>query len=847
MRDVHTASALSSTALDFEFLPEHLQAMLADAVDEYVVAIEEGCELHRESFLQKYKPIREQLIAYLEQIDWLHDESRVRSVVHESLTVQSTTGLVYDDFEIESELGRGAMGIVYRAFQKSLQRRVAVKILPFGTILDEQRTQRFWREAKIAGALEHPGIVSVYGFGRHKDVSFYAMTLVEGRSLDRHIHDAATKRNRAVEGNHHREGEATTFLEGPERFGKIASLVADAADAIHAAHSAGVIHRDIKPSNLILDSQGRVKVTDFGLAVDTADLGLTRSGEIVGTIRYMSPEQAAGKRGLVDQRSDIYCLGATLYELLTYRPPFASESLAEVVREKEAGLLTAPRSIDSTIPRALQTITLKAMRADPRDRYQTASEFAEDLRSYILGKRISAVDQSFTELMTDWARRNTGIVLTSIVSLALLFFIAVSFNIAQKSQQIALQRALIDREKNFQSARRAVDQLGIQFAERLELIPEASELRRDLLRSSLSYYAEFLSEAREDSGLAKAVAEAKWKTAQATAGLETLDVAARLYENADKELAELVERYPDLSAIRAEMLSDWAMRYMGRYQGDASQPDLALSILDRMSSDDQRLHGKSRALLKNNRAFVLAALQRTNEAIRSASEAVEILREEREKHDDDEDDRSLCVSMLNLSQALEDAGQTATAYEVAQQCAIFADKPQSERTDTEASQLRAKALATLAALQWKHQGAQAAIPRLQSVVDIHMAQLEAWPNSIEFRWDLAIALNNLGMAISALDAPDDSLIATARKAFERAYAIANAETEADPQNALAAQRAGNIQNNLGMLLRKLGLDGEATDSLRLAEVHILQAAELSPGNEGVSKSLQRIQRNLNDQ
>ncbi len=153
------------------------------------------------------------------------------------------------------------------------------------------------------------------------------------------------------------------------------------------------------------------------------------------------------------------------------------------------------------------------------------------------------------------------------VSLALLFTVAVIFNIAQKSQQIALKKALADRERNFQNARRAVDQLGIQFAEKLELIPEATELRRDLLRSSLSYYAEFLKESEGNVRLTQEVAEAKWKAAQATAGLETLVEAAKLYEEADRELAGLVEVHTELLAIRAEMLSDWAMRYMGRFQG----------------------------------------------------------------------------------------------------------------------------------------------------------------------------------------------------------------------------------------------------------------------------------------
>ncbi len=787
--------------LGFRIPPRAIAILLAEAVDEYVITVEEGGEPNREEMLKKYAPIQEHLSAYLDQIDWLHDESISKSATRKHLNAVSTTGLMYEDFELDSELGRGSMGIVYRAFQKSLQRWVAIKVLPYGTLIDEQRTQRFWREARIAGALEHPGIVSVYGFGRHKDICFYAMTLVEGRSLDRHIRDADPGQLKATDCSSHESNQSScsvSLIQGPERCHNIARIVAEAADAIHAAHLAGVTHRDIKPSNLIVDAQGKVKVTDFGLAVDTADLGLTRSGEVVGTIRYMSPEQAAGKRGLVDQRSDVYCLGATLYELLTYRPPFASESLADVVREKEEGLLVPPRSIDSTIPRALQTITLKAMRADPRDRYQSARELADDLRSFFHGRRILAVDQSVMELMTGWARRNTGVVLTAAMALAVLFMVAVAFNIAQKTQQIALNKALDAREKNFQNARRAVDQLGVQFAEKLELVPEATELRRDLLRSSLSYYADFLRESKDDARLTQAVAEAKWKTAQATAGLETLAEAAKLYEGADVELAELVCTHPELATIRAEMLSDWAMRYMGRFQGEATDSSMAmaLSILDRMSSDDPHLSKTGQALLKNNRASILANLDRLDESIRFASEAVELLRRTEGDNSSDANARSLCASMLNLSQSLDKAGQTQTALDVARQCVLFAEKLPSTYSKVQTGQLRAKTLANLAALQWKHQGPRAAIDGLRSVVDIHRALLESWPGSIEFRWDLAVALNNLGMAVSAIEDADEGLVATAHQAFEKAYAIAQAETEADMQDALAAQRAAIYKTTL---------------------------------------------------
>lgn len=847
MKSEGMSSVFSNTALDFECLPEQLQIMLAEAVDEYVIAVEEGCEPNRDEILKKYAPIQEQLSAYLDQIDWLHDESIASSTARGNLSAASLTGLAYEDFEIDSEIGRGSMGIVYRAFQRSLQRWVAIKVLPYGTLVDEQRTHRFWREAKIAGALEHPGIVSVYGFGRHKDICFYAMTLVEGRSLDRHIRDFDSRQPKALycKGQESSQwSHSAALIHGPERYSIIARIVSEAADAIHAAHLAGVIHRDIKPSNLIVDNHGRVKVTDFGLAVDMADLGLTRSGEVIGTIRYMSPEQATGKRGLVDQRSDIYCLGATLYELLTDQPPFASESLADVIREKEEGVLTQPRSIDPTIPRSLQTITLKAMRATPSDRYQAASELADDLRNFLHGRPISAVDQSVAELMTGWARRNTGMVLTAVVALATLFVVALAFNIAQQTQQVALQKALQAREKNFQNARKAVDQLGIQFAEKLELVPEATELRRDLLRSSLSYYADFLNESKDDARLTQAVAEAKWKTAQATAGLETLAEATKLYEDADAQLAELASSHPELATIRAEMLSDWAMRYMGRFQGEATNPLLGLSILDRMSSDDPHLSKTGQALLKNNRAFILASIERLDESIRFASEAVELLRRASPDNSNDANARSLCVSMLNLCQSLDKAGKTQTALEVARQCALYVEQLPSSYSEVQTGQLRAKTLATLATLQWKHQGPRAAIDGLRSVVDIHMAQLESWPGSIEFRWDLAVALNNLGMAISATDDADDKLQSSAIQAFEKAYAIAKAETEADMQNALAAQRAANIQNNLGLLLRKMGRYSEADESLRCAKVHIDRALTLDSGNEGIAKSRVRIEFNL---
>ena len=838
--------AAPSTALDFEALPADLQEMLAEAVDEYVIAVEEGGQPNRQSFVKKYKLIEQPLNAYLDQIDWLHDEAN-SSVAMASLSLahEPEYGLRYDDFEIDGEIGRGAMGIVYRAFQKSLQRWVAIKVLPYGSILDEHRTLRFWREAKIAGALEHPGIVSVYGVGREREICFYAMSLVDGLSLDQHIAEAErlASADSIAAGSRDASQVARNPLLGTDRFRKIARLIHEAADAIAVAHVAGVVHRDIKPSNLIVDVQGRIKITDFGLAVDTGEMELTRSGEVVGTIRYMSPEQAAGKRGLIDQRSDVYCLGATLYELLTLRPPFDSDSLPQVVRQKEEGTLPALRSIDPSIPKALQTITLKAMRANPADRYQSAGELAGDLQRYLNGKRILATDRSIVELTVDWSRRNSGVLLTGVIALTLLFALAISFNVAQSSQRLALKRALDEREKHYQGARSAVDRLGIQFAEKLEQLPEAAEYRRDLLTRTLDYYVGFLKEAQHDVLLSQDAAEATWKIAQATVGLESIDKAEHLYEEADLRFAKLSEIAPEALATRAEMLSDWATKYMGSYQGEAKSPQKALDILDRVSNQEPSLPLSTRALLMNNRAFILAAMGRTNEAVAAASSAVDLLKRS-DQTESSSNIRSLTVSMLNLSQILDQAEQITAAMEIAQQCVVYVEREAKEDSlgKTTCMQLKAKAYATSAGLQWRHRGADSAIANLNTVVDIRTALLESHPSSTELRWDLAIALNNLGMALSSLDGNDT--LKSARQAFDRAYTIAKAETEADPHNATAAHRTANIQNNLGMLLKRIGLRAEADAALKSAAKHIDRSLELDVNNDGIAKARDRIHQNL---
>lgn len=206
----------------------------------------------------------------------------------------------FGDYRIIRELGRGGMGVVYEAEQVSLSRRVALKILPYAAFLDQRSLERFKNEARAAAALQHPRIVPIYTVGLECGVHFYTMQYIDGHTL----------------------ADASPLLQsknGQTNYAKVAQIGIQIAEALEFAHEVGVIHRDVKPANLLIDSSGNTWLADFGLAQLKGDRTLSVTGDVVGTLRYMSPEQASGKNHLVDHRTDIYSLGITLYELLTCR------------------------------------------------------------------------------------------------------------------------------------------------------------------------------------------------------------------------------------------------------------------------------------------------------------------------------------------------------------------------------------------------------------------------------------------------------------------------------------------------------------------------------------------------
>ncbi len=444
-------------------------SLLARVVDEYLAACRAGQRPDMAELMAEHPEIADDLAACLASLDFLENiaEQERLLVPHapgENVNengngaglrrVEGTLG----DYRILGEIGRGGMGVVYEAHQISLNRRVALKILPFAAILDDRAKKRFQNEALAAAQLDHPHIVDVYGVGCERGVHYYAMRLIEGRSLAdivQHLREQLKSNPRYTPSSlanlvsTARTAAATQPTTGDtpsspapspqspapalrpklgrDYYRSIATLGMHVAEALDHAHEQGVLHRDIKPANLMLDAAGKVWITDFGLARIDSAASLTHTGDLLGTLRYMSPEQALAKRIPIDHRSDIYSLGVTLYELLTLQPAFDSENRGELLRQVAFEEPSRPRKLDPQIPLDLETIILKAIEKNPADRYATSHMLVDDLREFLANKPIKARPIGMRERCLRLARRHS---LSIAAAFALTLLIAAALGIA---------------------------------------------------------------------------------------------------------------------------------------------------------------------------------------------------------------------------------------------------------------------------------------------------------------------------------------------------------------------------------------------------------------------------------
>jgi serine/threonine protein kinase len=591
---------------------------LSELILRYIDAAEAGELIERDKFLNSNPEFRhelEQFFASRDQlervaapiraaatVDWdlrLNSAISKRADAQVPQAISDTTGELRSlgqlgDFRLLREIGRGGMGIVYEAEQLSLQRRVALKVLPFAAAIDAKHILRFKNEALAAAMLNHPNIVSVFSVGNERGVHFYSMQLVEGQSLATLITELRQQKSRhpdrersalqsEVESAHatayeqvqtdaaigrHRKTDvqfqrdlSTQHARRDDRFFRTAArLMLQAAEALQHAHESGIVHRDIKPANLLVDVSGQIRITDFGLAQIRSEVGLTRTGDTPGTLRYMSPEQAAGKRTIVDHRTDIYSMGATFYELLTMSPIFEGQDVQELLAQIFDAEPKPLRIRDKSIPVELETIVLKAASKSPDDRYHTAGDVADDLRRYLEDQPILAKRPSLIDRARKWARRHPSAVIGTLVALILVSAISITaivlINGAYRREHLRADEA----EEQFQLARRSVDELVRVSEDELAYNPAAESVRRRLLTSVLSYYQEFIEQRRGDPQAQRSLAEASSHVEAILNGLralrakgqikllshESVVAELRLSEGQQTKALELSDRVEDL-------------------------------------------------------------------------------------------------------------------------------------------------------------------------------------------------------------------------------------------------------------------------------------------------------------
>jgi WD40 repeat protein/serine/threonine protein kinase len=436
---------------------QSVESLMAVVAEEFLERLDRGEQPDIEEYAGRYPEIATFIRQMLPTLQLLRTPSGDLSwtgTIGEPAGVRGCLG----DFRLMREVGRGGMGVVYEAEQISLGRRVALKILPFAAALDSKQLQRFKNEAQAAAHLHHTNIVPVFGVGCERGVHYYAMQFIEGHTLAAVIQELRQN----VQGPRTKDQGRTTdetpsttdpataaaaqtgirdsTLDIPWSLGighssffrTVANLGIQAAEALEHAHELGVVHRDIKPANLLVDGCGNLWITDFGLAHCHSQPALTMTGDLVGTLRYMSPEQALGKRLLIDHRTDLYSLGVTLYELLTLEPDFSGRDREELLRQIAFEEPPAPHHRNKAIPKELETIILKTMEKNPEARYATAKEAADDLQRFLDQKPIQARRPTILQRASKWCRRNpllagalTAVVATIVLGTVVAWLLAV--------------------------------------------------------------------------------------------------------------------------------------------------------------------------------------------------------------------------------------------------------------------------------------------------------------------------------------------------------------------------------------------------------------------------------------
>jgi serine/threonine protein kinase len=694
-------------------------------------------------------------------------------------------------YEIQEELGRGGMGIVYKARQIRLNRIVALKTILAGDLANPEDSQRFVAEAEAIARLDHPHIVQIHAFAEHDGRPYFEMEFLPGGSLADRLH-----------------GDLWPVSDA-------AKLVETLARAIHEVHRLGIVHRDLKPANVLLAADGTPKIADFGLAKwQATDLTLTRTRSIVGSPTYMAPEQASGRNALVGPAADVYSLGAMLYEVLTGRPPFRADTVLETLEQVRFAEPVAPDRLRPKLPRDLVTICLKCLEKNPLKRFQSALALAEELSRFQEGKAILARPIGSLERLWRWCRREPALASLALTLTVGLFGVSTQWwraeshlGEARRQRQLADENArrhlaanaaLSDanqRETKAHLAARQRLEAALRSLRQFEEITNDADLLREprldgvrgkLLETSLAFYSQ-LQESLEHDPSAESqshLASAYQRLASIYWELGSKERSLDSYRRAQTILEQMMSQAPGDAEVRAELAHCHAQ--IGFTLRTTHRPAEALRAYEearQIQEDlvrDQPANAHYHELLSwtySNIGAIELDLDRPEAAIRLHRRAIEL--HERLVAGDPRNLRyqsDLAWCWHYLSDALAALHQTAPALELAEQA-----------------------------------------------VSLHQRILDSQPNDIEFRWRLARCLDEAARLHFLFDQPADTM-----RSLERAHMI-----HKDLARARASLYGGDlIRNRLYAACQHAnsGREGEATEALLQAEQLISQSSVVRPSS-----------------